>query len=300
MIRALGFSQTADFKPFHPGRLCRGRERWIAPWKLEEGEESPMLTRLVITGAAFDDDSARDAFRGLSAAGVDPTELIDALFPGSTLLAFTEDGHPADIPDAAEGIELYDGHRAGGKIKLPLVRWHAKISDADELFILSDDVARERISGFALLDKKTDVDALVDLLFGLVGMSTLDSPPARYNPAAMPDLLEHTRAILILHRDKHGPVLGVYSREPIEGAVDRLTEFAVQSDLLLVPFAIPPMLARWDRALYELRRDWNVDELGEFPVPRAETPSHWESRRNRRKRQREEKQAASKDDGSEE
>ena len=38
---------------------------------------------------------------------------------------------------------------------------------------------------------------------------------------------------------------------------------------LLVPFAIPPMLARWDRALSELRETWDVDSMGDFPVPVA-------------------------------
>ena len=38
MIEALGFSQT-PFDPRRPGRLCRGRERWIEPWEPEEGEQ---------------------------------------------------------------------------------------------------------------------------------------------------------------------------------------------------------------------------------------------------------------------
>ena len=47
-----------------------------------------------------------------------------------------------------------------------------------------------------------------------------------------------------------------------------------------MPFAIPPMLARWDRALYELRMDWDPEHDGEFPVPPAEDAGgRWSARR---------------------
>ena len=47
-------------------------------------------------------------------------------------------------------------------------------------------------------------------------------------------------------------------------------------------FAIPPMLARWDRALWELRQDWDEATRGEYPVPPAhgDSPS-WGRRGNR-------------------
>ncbi len=284
VIRALGYSQTDDFKPFKPGRLCRGRERWIAPWDPEEGTEPADLFRLIVTGAAFDDDSARDALRGLTAAGVGVSELIAALLPGKRLVAFIEDGHPADIPDEAFGIELYDGYRAGGRVTMPLVRWYKVIDTAEKLMELSEDLVLERISGFAVVDKKADLEALWEKVFLLVGMSTLDSPPARYNPAAMPEMLELCEAVVILHRDKHGPVLGIYSNAPVEGALEVLEGFAAKAECLLVPFAIPPMLARWDRALFELRSTWDEAHDEPFPVPESEAPSHWEARRHRRRR----------------
>ena len=62
MIHALGYSHD-EFKATSPGRLCRGRERWIEPWELESAHA---IHRLVITGAAFTDDSARDAVRGIN------------------------------------------------------------------------------------------------------------------------------------------------------------------------------------------------------------------------------------------
>jgi len=52
---------------------------------------------------------------------------------------------------------------------------------------------------------------------------------------------------------------------------------------LLVPFAIPPMLARWDRALSELRTEWMATREEEFPVPPAPESRSWENRRRGRR-----------------
>ena len=74
-VHALGYSEN-DFDPHRPGRLCRGRERWIEPWPdgPEPGEVT--LCRGIVTGAAFHDDTARDAVRGLTHIGVDVGALI--------------------------------------------------------------------------------------------------------------------------------------------------------------------------------------------------------------------------------
>jgi hypothetical protein len=74
--------------------------------------------------------------------------------------------------------------------------------------------------------------------------------------------------------DKHGPCAGIYSRDPI-GAKERIEGLlSDEQPVLVVPFAIPPMLARWDRALWELRQDWDSDALGEFPVPPSPDRQH--------------------------
>lgn len=283
MIHALGYSETA-FEPTDPGRLCRGRERWIEPWPAEdEEEEEPSLYRLVLSGARFSDDSAADAMRGLTFSRVDMASLVAALFPRRTLLAFMEDGHPADIPERATLVEAYEGYRAGGLAEVGLVRWVALVSGIRELREVIGDPNDERVRGFLVLDGEPDLEELSELIFRLVGMSTLDSPPARFQPAALPELLEVARAVVLLHRDKHGPALGIYSREPIK-IEGRLQTLADKADALLVPFAIPPMLARWDRALAELRSWWTANRTDEFPVPPAPEPHTWSRRRGRRER----------------
>ncbi len=285
MVKALGFSST-EFDPTRPGRLCRGRERWIEAWaKLDEDDAVDAVQRLVVSGATFADDSARDALRGVVHSGVDLAQLVAALFPRKRLLAFMEDGHPADIPDDAEGIEAYEGYRAGGLTQIGLVRWHRVVSGVREIRTLIGDGTEERVLGFAQLDDDTDVDSLADALFQLVGMSTLDSPPARFQPMALPTVLERVRAVAVLHRDKHGPALGVYSRAPLKIAA-RLETLCDKTGTLLVPFAIPPMLARWDRALSELRVQWTASRADEFPVPACPDPDSWHSGRRRRRGKR--------------
>lgn len=277
MVHALGFSNT-PFNPFRAGRLCRGRERWIEPWEPGEDEEAE-VHRLVVSGAAFSDLSAADALRGVPHSTIEPAALIAAMFPDRKLLAFMEDGHPADIPEHAQGVELYEGYRAGGRTRHALVRWYEVVSGVEAI----DQLLKAGVRGFAVLDGDVDPDTLFEDLFLLVGMATLDSPPARFQPAALPDLVEKVHALVLVHRDKHGPALGIYTAEALDAqaVLEKLTDDAGS---LLVPFAIPPMLARWDRALFELRDNWDKDEP--FPVAEPEGGYHWEERGRRRRSNR--------------
>jgi hypothetical protein len=284
MVRALGYSEN-PFDIRDPGRLCRGRERWIEPYEVDDPVEP--CVRTVISGAAFSDDTAADARRCASASGIGVAEIVSALFEGRPLLGFMEDGHPADIPAAAEGVEAYEGYRSGGRQELGLVRWHIHVSDAQELSALMGDAPDDHLRGFAVLPKPggrvkdrviVDEVALRDTLFHLVGFSALDSPPARYQPMALPEVLKHVEAVVLFHRDKHGPAIAIYSRQPLPDLDARLRALVASApDILVVPFAIPPMLARWDRAIYELRNAWSGP--GEFPVPRG-VPQH-DGRRSR-------------------
>ncbi|MCB9664926.1 MAG: hypothetical protein H6732_12495 [Alphaproteobacteria bacterium] len=279
MVRALGYSQNT-FDPANPGRLCRGRERWIEPFDLE-GE--PTLYRLVVSGAEFSDDSAADARRGLGHSGFDIASIVTTLLPRRDLVAFVEDGHPADIPDEAEGVELYTGHRGGGRSEELMVRWFQHVSGLTALRQVVEEDEAPHVLGFAALQPGVELDEDVrQRFFLLTGMGSLDSPPARFQPAALPDVLEVAKAVVLLHRDKHGPVVAVYTREPLE-AEARLRELAQEAGTLPVRFAIPPMLARWDRALAEAREAWMASSDEEFPVPAAPEPSTWEPRRGRRR-----------------
>ena len=49
--------------------------------------------------------------------------------------------------------------------------------------------------------------------------------------------------------------------------VDRVEGFCGREKVLFVPFSIPPMLARWDRAIRDLRREWDEESSGIFPIP---------------------------------
>lgn len=276
MIHALGYSETT-FSPCRPGRLCRGRERWIEPWTVDDADADAVdgVWRLVLSGAAFEDDSAARASRGLPFTQLDLAHIIHTLLPRRELLAFCEDGHPADIPVSAEAVELYTGHRAGGRSEDLRVRWVMRASGLQPLRTALGAAEDPRVLGFLWLRPEVDPtsQAVLDALYLLTGMGTLDSPPARFQPAALPDLFALARAVVLLHRDKHGPAIGVYAPEPLDGAAARVVAEAEAAGTLAVPFAIPPMLARWDRALAEARSRWLETRSDPFPVPAAPEPA---------------------------
>lgn len=249
------------------------------------------MYRLVISGAAFTDEGAADALRGFVHSKLDMADVIEALFPSARWMAFMEDGHPADIPPEAVGVELYPGHRAGGLSEEMLVRWYEVVAGVEEIRRVLGDPAEERIRGFVAVTDETDLEDLWARIFLLVGMGTLDSPPARYQPAALPEILDVAQAVVVLHRDKHGPALGIYTDEvvPVRGVLEPMCE---RLSTLLVPFAIPPMLARWDRAIHELREQWTEEGRGEaFPVPSTGQVGEWEPRWRRRQRNRDDADA---------
>lgn len=271
MVRALGYS-IDSFDPNDPGRLCRGRERWIDPLPLEG---APPLSRLVVSGAAFSDETASDAQRGLRFSGIGAGEVISMLFPGRSILALAEDAHPLTIPADAAEIEHYSLVRPYGPLKIWRVRWRLACPDA-----ASVDAAIEAGADVLLVGgprgrgaPKVEPlpEAVEEAITLLVGFRQDGTPGRRFQATAIPALLEHATAVLLVHLDKHGPSLGVYTREPLV-AREPLERIAKARGALSVPFAIPPMLARWDRALWELRQGWDDRTTGDFPVPPVAEP----------------------------
>ena len=158
----------------------------------------------------------------------------------------------------------------------PCQRWRALVDDPEEAArLISEDV----VDGFVILGKrKKPTPELDEAVFLLTGHGD-DSkyPLTRFQPLAIPAVLEHADGVVLLHQDKHGPALGIYGKE-LEERIDVIRGAAESSGCLLVPFAIPPMLARWDRALYELRITWMGNSDEEFPPP-AQEASRWAGRR---------------------
>lgn len=263
MVKALGYSQTL-FDPQSPGRLCRGRERWV---ESIPDDERQGLERLVISGAAFSDDTARDAKRGLFFAGVSCGDILSHLFPEQPLLAFCEQGQMDEVPEASVAIEPHIQPRNGGRRFDRCVRWRVPVLGAPAIDALVDEQA---VAADGFLPWSGELGAeLEEAIFLLTGQGErLGFPMRRFQPAALPSLLEHVPWVALIHLDKHAPAIGIYSRDPL-GLARALADAGPRFDTLSVPFSIPPMLARWDRALYELRQRW--PEGSEFPVPPGES-----------------------------
>ena len=103
-------------------------------------------------------------------------------------------------------------------------------------------------------------------MFYLTGARTGYKSFCRFQALAIPDLLEDCDCVVLLHHDKHDYCFGLYTKEIL--AMEALvTSIEERLDRIVVPFSIPPMLARWDRAIWELRRRWNEEKYGPFPIP---------------------------------
>lgn len=293
MVQALGYVSEA-FDPASPGRLCRGRERWIEYETMEPKEAGEALHRLILSGASFSDDRARDARRGLGFGPISLPVLLRSVMGDGPLVAYCEEGHPHEIPDQAAGVEHHTVARPGGSLREWRVRWHKEVRTDEEMdaaieagadvFIRvsqGTDTPATTIHESPLIPPLADeADSLPSLfseglaraLFFLTGFRAAGRPNRYFQPWGIPTVLEHVESVALLHRDKHGPALGYYSHTaPDVDAILSALRSSADSPLL-VPFAIPPMLARWDRALWELRQQWDADSLGEFPVPASARP----------------------------
>lgn len=301
MVPALGYSNSS-FDPADPGRLCRGRERWIDSF---ERDDDPELHRMVISGAAISDDSARDAFRGLSFSGLQADDVLARLFPGKVLVACCEDGHPREVPSRATGVEYYELARPGGSLARWAMRWsmlcsqpgdaQLAIAGGADVFLVLDAMpetgeTREAPDFAPLADAHLDAshegglpEVLRRTVFLLTGYRVDGAPVRSFQPAALPDLLKLVDAVVLVHQDKHDHCLAIYTEEPLDEPEADLETLARSVGALAVPFAIPPMLARWDRALWELRQTWDERRDGVYPVPPAPESAHGWSRRGQRR-----------------
>ena len=186
MPNALGFHE-GKFNPYKPGRLSRGRERWISPWP--QPDEVETIQRITIRGTSIKDDAARDNLRGVAHSGLSLAHLITDLFPRRHFIGFIEDGHASDIPDDATEVEAFLASSSGGRDRTPAVRWRKTANGVTGLLsLLPVKDAKTNILGLAVLPTDhSEPENLSDLLYALTGLSTLDSPPARFQPAALVD-----------------------------------------------------------------------------------------------------------------
>jgi len=251
-----------------------------------------MLRRLVVSGAEFSDDSANDARRGLLFSGLDMGSVVASLFPDATIAACAEEAAPLQVPANACDIEHFTLTRPGRPLREMSCRWVLMCNSAEDINTAGDAGAdvylvlpknKEDIplpAGHALDGLPHEVPPLADdeaavpdslsealrqMVYLLTGFGQGTTPLRRFQGAAIADLLEHVSAVILVHQDKHSPCIGVYTPEHMV-LLEQFLSISDESKILTVPFAIPPMLARWDRALWELRQEWDVSERGEFPI----------------------------------
>ena len=106
----------------------------------------------------------------------------------------------------------------------------------------------------------------------LVGFHRFGPRSGSYIADAIWDVLHHASAVVLFHRDKHGHSFGIY-HNTLDGPSAFTAGFEqVLADEIVIPFAIPPIVARWDRAIKDLRVAWRAEGREGFPIAIYEPP----------------------------
>jgi hypothetical protein len=273
-ISCLGYSQSI-FSIHRPDRLCRGREHWI--YQPEETPEDTVF-RTVISGTTIQDLQIRFLNRGLRCSGKSLTDIASVLFAKDRLIGWVEEGNPDEIPVEACGMELYQISRPHAKANKWGTRYEVEIDARNfdaysnlgmDVWVLNPTKRKkeeglETIRSFPpLVDEEVRPpllsEELRNALFLLTGHRNPQNSLALFQPRAISEVLKHCSAVVLVHKDKHDICLGIYTQEEeFEIPSDELTK---QLSVLMVPFSIPPMLARWDRALKDLHQETKSDVL---------------------------------------
>jgi len=273
-VSCIGYSQTL-FSILKPDRLCRGREHWIYQ---PDGIEEEMVFRTIISGTTIKDPEVRFLERGLRCSGKSMVDILSILFDEKRIVGWMEDGDPQKTPSDASGVELYQVNRPhapcnkwGARYELPVepATWERAMELGVDVFLIEpqqrtkDELQRNLRSYPPLVDEEvipaTLPEKVREALYLLVGHRNPQHPIARFQARAIPDILSYCSAVVLMHHDKHDVCLGIYTEaQEFEIPIARLREGL---DVVVVPFSIPPMLARWDRALKELQKVEPVEAL---------------------------------------
>ena len=272
-VSCFGYSQTV-FSIHRPDRLCRGREYWI--YQPDEVEED-VVFRTVISGTTILDQEIRHLSRGIRCSGHSLGDIVSVLFP-QQLVGWVEEGDPNLVPSSACGVELYQISRANAKVNKWSARYEVTIhaDELDDLVELGMDawvvnpIARHEEESIPenrpypmVVDEELNppvlCEGLRNAMFWLTGHRNPQNQHACFQPVAIPEVLKYCDALVLLHKDKHDVCLGIYTLDSeFELSADQIQE---KLSSLVIPFSIPPMLARWDRALKEFYLEENIEQL---------------------------------------
>ena len=276
------------------------KKEWWIDSVLSENTQS--IWRGSIGGSKLEDHRAKQIRRSLQAADVQIAELIQALAEGKTILAVCEQATIGQIPEKAQGIEWRNNLQIGQPLNSWLARWQLICENSEDIaqalemgaqtFLINP---KQRVVGegkegkegregregregkaeaweplfppqFGAEEKAPYTpEALCGSLHRLLGERMHAKDRARYLCDAIWDIVEDCELLILLHADKHGECLGLYAKEELD-LREILLAFALEREIVLVPFSIPIMNGRWNRSVRDFLRRWNSEE-GDFPIP---------------------------------
>lgn len=273
---------------FSPSKLCglyRGREWWIDSIGNERKEE---LQRIVLSAAQFSSGNLYNSQRGLQYSGMSIPQFLFQLcqqysLQEKNIVGIVEDA-PLQSPEGVHGREEYFLSRMGLARRNWFTRWEKQcqnVSDFEEVLNYGGQVflvnpklrlANEEWFPNMVVELENDLlppllpDALRQHVFRLIGSRVQYDDPGRYLPDALWDILDFCDAVILLHVDKSADCLGIYTKNGVDiDFASEILQVAQQADLILMPFAIPPMLARWERGIRDVYKKWDAEVQGVFP-----------------------------------
>jgi hypothetical protein len=225
---------------------------------------------------------------GLEASGFNVAQIITALFQNAGIYAWTEESPSSQTPEDASGVEFFEVSRPGVPLRTWFSRWELKCDGpgditracglGSDVLVVNPNVRDasepvQAIMPLADLFEGGDVsyrnpdlsEKLRDALFFLTGQREGGDSMERYLPAAIDDILECAEAVILFHADRDSDCVAIYAKTELHLQIERLQEFSTSESIILTPFEVPPMVARWERVWrqHQEQEDFNSSDAME-------------------------------------
>jgi hypothetical protein len=254
--------------PHRLGGLCRGREWWVEGPFLK-GKQP--LSRMILSAGQFanQDINHTESRLGLDFVEISIPELLAHILRDRRVIAIVEDG-PVAVQENVWGRETYTLSRMGLSAGAGFARWEQECSTVEDFasalqhgalaFVIDPE---ERLET-DVWEPGTPVD-FEDLqrppllsedlrrdVHWLVGSKNYRNDDHRYVPQALWEVTEHCAGVLVLHADRDGECIAIYSKEPFEisEVLQSLSSIEAGREFLIT-CTVPTMMLRWKRALFE-------------------------------------------------
>ena len=254
--------------PHRLGGLCRGREWWVEGPFLK-GKQP--LSRMILSAGQFANHDINHTESRLGLDFVENTlpELLSHILQEHRVIAVVEDG-AIEVQEGIRGRETYTLSRMGLSAGAGFARWEEECTTVEDFqralshgalaFIIDPEerpdtdiwapgtpVDFEDLQNPPVLSEDLRRD-----VHWLVGSKNYRNDDHRYVPQALWEVTEHCTGVLVLHADRDGECIAIYSKDPFEVSEALQSLSGIEDGReFLITCTVPTMMLRWKRALFE-------------------------------------------------